>query len=525
MKNILNKTKIGLAFVSVLLLTAPSCTGDFDYFNTDPNAAQQINMTSLITSMQLDAAYPTTGETTTPVNRYQTGWNLLADHFAGYMACANMFDGGNNPMVYNLTGNSWSNTVFEVTFTQVMPAWLQLNSAYTNELITPEIMAVADIIKVFSLHRASDMYGPLPVLKFGQSRNPYDSQEVLYNHFFETLDKSIAALKEFIATAPTAKPLEKVDAVYGGNFAQWLKLANSIKLRLAMRISYVEPTLSAKYAREAIIDGVITETKDNAVLKTYRNITINNPLEMLWNAYDDARMGASMDSYLNGYQDPRLPSMFLPSEKDGKFHGVANGLPSCARSFYTKLSPPNIQTSTPLPWFLASESAFLKAEYYLGQEDKTSAAAAYNDGIRLSFLENGLSAADATTYAADATKQPIRFNNVSENDKAPSGPLGTVTIKWAEDGNELERIITQKWIALFPNGMEAWAEFRRTGFPKLFPIVGDSQDPTINKSVQIRRMVFPKLEYSNNAGGVAAATRLLGGGPDAGGTKLWWDKR
>ena len=99
-----------------------------------------------------------------------------------------------------------------------------------------------------------------------------------------------------------------------------------------------------------------------------------------------------------------------------------------------------------------------------------------------------------------------------------------MTVKWQDDGNELERIITQKWIALFPNGMEAWAEFRRTGFPRLFPIVANSEDPTINKETQIRRMVFPKLEYSNNAGAVRAAVRLLDG-PDAGGTKLWWDKK
>ena len=89
---------------------------------------------------------------------------------------------------------------------------------------------------------------------------------------------------------------------------------------------------------------------------------------------------------------------------------------------------------------------------------------------------------------------------------------------------QLEQIITQKWLAVFPNGNEGWAEFRRTGFPRIFPIVEPSQDPSIDKNVQIRRMVFPKLEYANNAGAVNAAVRLLGGS-DNGGTKLWWDKK
>lgn len=525
MKKILNKTKIGLAVASVLLLAAPSCTGSFEDFNTDPNSAQKIDLSTLITTMEMDAAYPTTGETTEPVNRYQTGWNLLADHFAGYMACANHFDGGSNAMVYNLNANNWSNTVFEIAFTQVMPAWLQLKYAHDKALIDDQMMAVADILKVLTLHRASDMYGPLPVLKFGQARNPYDSQEVLYKHFFETLDNSIAVLTDFVATTPNAKPLEKVDAIYAGDYNKWIKFANSIKLRLAMRIRYVDPTNSVKYASEAIAAGVIIDTQDNAILKSYRNISVNNPLEMLWNSYNDARMGASMDSYMNGYKDPRLPVFFQPSTKDNKFHGVVNGLGSTEQKFYTAMSAPNIQTNSPMPWLMASEVAFLKAEHKLRNADAGGAEADYNEGIRLSFVERGISANEAATYAANATDKPIRFEDFSDNlAPASKNPLGTVTIKWANDGKEQERIITQKWIALFPNGMEAWAEFRRTGFPKLFQIHSDSADPSISKSIQIRRMVFPKLEYANNAGAVNAATRLLGG-PDNGGTKLWWDKK
>lgn len=525
MKNILNRTKTCLAFVAAFAVAASSCTGDFEHFNTDPNAAQEVDQASLITTMEMDAVYPTTGETTVPVNRYQTGWNLLADHYAGYMACANHFDGGSNPMVYNLKANNWSNTVFEVAFTQVMPAWLMLKSGYEEGILTRHAMAVADILKVLTLHRASDMYGPLPVLKFGQARSPYNSQEELYHHFFETLDSSIEALQAQIAVAPDDKSLEKVDAIYAGDLKKWLLFANSLKLRLAIRIRYVEPELSKKYASDAIAAGVITSTKDNAMLKSYRQITVNNPMEMIWNSYNDARMGASMDSYLNGYEDPRIEKMFQPATIDGGgFHGVRNGLGSTEQKFYTKMSAPNIQTDTPMNWLLASEVAFLKAEYKLMTGDAAGAKSDYEEGIRLSFLENGLSTSEADQYAA-SEKVPGRFNDVSENPtKYTASALGRVTVKWKDDGNELERIITQKWIALFPNGMEAWAEFRRTGFPRLFPIVANSEDPSIDKNIQIRRMVFPKLEYSNNQGAVNAAIRLLNG-PDAGGTKQWWDKK
>lgn len=520
MKNILNRTKTGL-LAALLLLAVGSCTGDFEYFNTDPNAAQQIDPTTLITSMELDAVYPTTGKTTEPVNRYQTGWNLLADHFAGYMACANHFDGGNCPMVYNLS-NAWRNTVYEVAFTQVMPAWLQLKAAYDKELVPDPVMAVGDILKVLTLHRASDMYGPLPVLHFGENRNPYDSQETLYNHFFETLDNSIRTLQDFVALTPDSKLLEKVDAVYGGDFNKWLKFANSLKLRLAMRIRYVEPELSARYAQEAITAGVITSVADNAELKSYRQITINNPAQMLWDSYNDARMGASMDSYLNGYEDPRLPAMFQTAAIDGKYHGVRNGLGLTEQKFYTKMSAPNIQSDTPMKWLQASEVAFLKAEYYLVGGDKAAAKSAYEEGVRLSFTENGAGSAD--TYLL-SEKAPVGFTDSSENPtKYSTSAPSSVCPMWKEDGNELERIITQKWIAMFPNGMEAWAEFRRTGFPRLFTIVESSQDAGISKSVQIRRVIFPRSEYNNNPGGVNLGTRLLGG-PDSGGTRLWWDAR
>ena len=83
--------------------------------------------------------------------------------------------------------------------------------------------------------------------------------------------------------APGDKSLEKVDAIYAGDLNKWLRFANSLKLRLAIRIRYVEPDLSLQYAREAIDGGVITSTADNAMLKSYRQITINNPMEMIWN--------------------------------------------------------------------------------------------------------------------------------------------------------------------------------------------------------------------------------------------------
>lgn len=182
-----------------------------------------------------------------------------------------------------------------------------------------------------------------------------------------------------------------------------------------MRIRYVEPDLALQYAQEAIEGGVITSTDENALLQTYRQITVTNPLEMIWNSYNDARMGASMDSYLNGYEDPRREKMFQPATiTGGGFHGVVNGLGSTEQKFYTKMSAPNIFGETPMRWLLASEVAFLKAEFKLLKGDKSGAKSDYEEGIRLSFLENGLSASDAADYA-QSMKTPARFIDMSGN--------------------------------------------------------------------------------------------------------------
>jgi hypothetical protein len=88
----------------------------------------------------------------------------------------------------------------------------------------------------------------------------------------------------------------------------------------------------------------------------------------------------------------------------------------------------------------------------------------------------------------------------------------------------LERIITQKWIAVYPDSQEAWTEFRRTAYPRIFPVAVNNSAGLINTSTQIQRLPFPQSEYQSNASGVATGVSELGGG-DNGGTKLWWDKK
>lgn len=149
----------------------------------------------------------------------------------------------------------------------------------------------------------------------------------------------------------------------------------------------------------------------------------------------------------------------------------------------------------------------------------------YERGIAASFEENNISGYD--TYIADATSTPIGFVDNAQGSSLNAPAPSSITIAWdasASEEENLERIITQKWIALFPDGPEGWAEFRRTGYPKLIPVVTNNSNGSIDTDIQVRRIPYPQSEYNNNREGVLTGVSKLGG-QDNGGVKLWWDKK
>ena len=127
-------------------------------------------------------------------------------------------------------------------------------------------------------------------------------------------------------------------------------------------------------------------------------------------------------------------------------------------------------------------------------------------------------------YLAQTDAVPANYvDNVGTDNMAA---LSKITIPWESGaGNwesNLERIITQKYIAIFPLGNEAWAEYRRTGYPRLFPTVNNKSGGTVTSEHGARRLNYPTEEYTENPVHVAEAVEMLGG-PDTPGTRLWWD--
>ena len=515
----------GVFVVALSGLMLGSCTSGFEGFNTDPDSAQDIDQKTLITTMEMDAVIPCSDE---GANAYQRACNLMGDSYSGYMAAISSFDnGGVNTTTYALDATDYNNVPFSVAFTDVMAAWLTLRYAYEAEQISEDTFAIAEVIKVFALQRATDIYGPLPVTHFGETENPYDSQETVYMSIFEDLNAAIEVLKEYATNSPDATPLSSVDIIYQGSYPKWLRLANSLKLRMAMRLSYVAPALAEQYVREALAEdagGVIESNADNAQIPTQ-----NNPFRVVMYDYNggDSRVSADITSYMNGYKDPRRAKYFTESTFTGGIQngyiGLRSGISIPTQSLlYSNMV---VDYTTPLMWMNAAEVAFLKAEAALrGWYGSTAdARTCYEEGVRLSFEQWGVSA-DYDAYIADATSLPASYVDPLGKE-SNTGETSSVTIKWDERGNfetNLEQIITQKWLAIYPEGFEAWCEFRRTGYPLLMPATNNRSGGVIPQGGYANRMPYPVEEYQENNEHINEAITLLGG-PDNMATRLWWD--
>lgn len=537
--NISNYKKLSLLALGVFSLALAGCTDKFDEWNTNQHQANEemlerddLASGSFFVQMQKNVfvleQWNSDG-TGIGASTYQVIDNLAGASFAGYTGACNIWYSNSNYLTYNMFVE-WRDQPFERAFVGVMSPWHEIKKISQN-LQRPQVAALATIVKVLAMSRTTDMYGPLPYTKFGNGElyNPYDSQEVIYDSFFKELDEAINVLYDLYQKDSSIKVLEKYDFIYNGNIESWIRFANSLKLRLAMRIVYADPGKAQQMAETAVAHplGVMEKTTDAARLQHSNDLSYRHPLFVVATGeFNDARMGATMDSYMNGYNDPRMKIYFRISQK-GTYTGIRTGV-QMNREKYAKtedFSDLAITGTDDLIWMNPSEAYFLRAEgaargWNMNGNDKDL----YESGVRTSFEFSAAGGADA--YLADDKSVPANYTDPA-NGGNDAKALGKITIKWDENARfeeKLERIITQKWLAIYPDGQEAWSEFRRTSYPKVFPVKLNQSGGTIDTDKQVCRIPFPSTEYRDNAENVAKAKTLLGG-EDHGGTPLWWDKK
>ncbi|HEY8387075.1 MAG TPA: SusD/RagB family nutrient-binding outer membrane lipoprotein, partial [Parasegetibacter sp.] len=316
------------------LLLLASCTKNFEDFNTNKHEASEEMMATdnlktgaFFSEMQRNVVLFRDGINLT--SDYQVAQGLTSDVYSGYIAPTGTWFGGVHNGSYAFVSN-WIERTFSAGFTSIMPAWEFIHRTAIEQGL-PEVAALATVVKVQGMHRVADTYGPIPYLSFatGSLQNNYNSLEEIYNKFFEELDEAIDVLTLYAQGNPGKTILQSYDYIYAGNVVNWVKFANTLRLRLAMRVRYANASLARTEAEKSIANpfGVIATANERASLKRSNKLSYYHPLWEIAYAFNagEARMSASMDSYLNGYQDPRR-AVYFTRAADGNFHGVRQGI-------------------------------------------------------------------------------------------------------------------------------------------------------------------------------------------------------
>jgi len=521
-----------LAIISfTILFSISSCTGNFEELNTSktnppsdfpaPSEKLAVLIPSLVESMHLIQQ-----------NRNQMIDQFVGNQYGGYFATTQNWQGTNfgtfNPSL------DW----MEQTFTVTMP---QFNANYVQIMKETQekgyVYAWVNIMRVNAMLRVTDTYGPIPYSQIGKKdddKTPYDDVPDLYRTMINELTTSIHELNVYLLDSPNgiAGDFADTDYVYGGNMSKWLKFATSMKLRLAVRIAHVDTEFAKKAISEAVAGDLLTSNGDNA----YINGMTKNPYHLASNDWGDLAVSATLSTYMNAFNDPRRAAYMTSAS--GVYRGVRTGIANINKTSYsdaTKFSKPNFTQTSSMLLFCAAETAFLQAEAALQgwiPGGESAAKDFYEQGIKLSMDQWGVAIGNYLTGTAspseDANKyqDPITNGTISVPNK--------ITVSWNDYGTtsntRLEKIITQKWLANYTLGFEAWSEYRRTGFPQIFPAQNNLSSSaymgTVNNSFGrlVRRLAFPNSQVTANPENVAIAKGMLGG-PDEASTDLWWAKK
>ena len=534
MHNKANKTHHNMRTPLLLLMLGicfGSCTKNFTSMNTDPTKIASV----IPTDYPYMFAYAQMTPTLSPDN-FEIGEGAIASIYSQFFSQAAMSFGTDRYVIQP----TWLPAVWNPVYVSAAP---QLKTIMAGTDSTSAENALARIWWVWMFHRVTDYFGPIPYFQAanGQQDVEYTPQDSIYYDFFKKLDGAVSVLKNHTGE----HPFGTYDLVYGAQsdpVSAWIKFANTLRLRLAMRISYVNAALAKTEAEAAVAAGVMTDISGDAYME-HTNKTYNEENGLAVTAgWDDLRMSASMASMLKGYNDPRMSIYWQPAVATGLYSGVRNGLYSSekqidsnGRSYNSNLGtawctwvgdPVNgnwvTNYSVHQDIMHAAEAWFLRAEGALnGWSMGDNAQHLYETGIRTSMAQWGI------------TDQTVIGNYVISAD-TPVAPLdGTIhsprvnnyPIAWSSDPTmQRKQVAQQKWLALFPDGMEGWAEVRRTNLPELYPLVhSDNTDlPVLPVPVFIKRMPFLATEEQTNAAAVTRAVQMLGG-PDNAATRLWWD--
>jgi len=368
--------------------------------------------------------------------------------------------------------------------------------------------AIADVMAVLAYAKITDAFGDIPYFEggfgnAGELSPAYDSQKDIYLDMIDRLGQDVETLK-----TTTGSPNLKIqDPIYAGDPDRWVRFANSVRLRLAMRMRHVEPSMASDVITECLGNPLMTAMEHNAILESVdgNNSQLFSPWYDTWSYYN-FRISDKVVSQLSSTNDPRLPIYATPLEDGVSYKGFVNGLTD--NYFVAAIEeehsfPGQYLVGKGAPVFLmtAEEIAFLQAECALFSLGGTDANGHYRRGIQLCMERVGVSADDMATFLAT--------------------PTTTLTGTQEE---QFEQIGTQAWLAFAPNVAEAYSYMRRTGYPIVEDRDGILTDKGDTEGELPSRIIYPLSEKLRNSENVNDAIANLGGNDELK-TRVWWDVR
>lgn len=449
----------------------------------------------------------------------------------------------------------------------------------------PELKAIFLTLFNYSAIENADLFGPMPYEEFKALRDKspfkYNDVRTIYYGVKKNLDDAVACLKYYKDNRSEAYKQELANVMYSyltivnepysktwEDMEPWIRFANSLKLRMAIHMSGIEPETAKTWAEEAVRDGVITDV-DNEVAIYPAFSGKDHPLVEI-TGWSDAVMGASFLNLLENLDHPYMKYLFTknsvglaksPQAVEGSscpattpmnsvYVGMRDGVapgesqaaannPYCGYSMLDKAYL--AQTQAPLFLMKCSEVYFLLAEGALrGWNMGGTAKQFYEQGIRYASLEARSFTGNKYNQLVDEylnVEAPKGIAYVDPQGLTPDMPSVTkIGVKWNEGDSpeiKLEKIITQKYIASFPYSYESWVDLRRVGYPKLFPILGVADsDGTIgagDSKVQTKENIMRRIPWASDDPQTKADIEETGlpalgeGATDTQGQHLWWD--
>lgn len=504
----MNRT-LTLAMVSAIALATAACETDLTALNENPNNPTTAPAGPLFTQATISAVQNFAGNGGASG---LSGTNLFAQHIAqvqyvdedrGHLRPGNIDAQFANPYIGSL---------------EDLEKVAQQGIANTS----PRTTGPARVMQSWQFQNLTDMFGDIPYSEAlkgdvvgGPTKPKYDMQKDVYYGVLATLT---AATTSMSAAPASDGGLAGADPIYAGSNALWIKFSNSLRARMAMRMSKADPAkataeLAAAFAAPG---GVFTSNADNARLVWPGDGVFDNPWSANFSGRDDHRVSRSLLDTMVTLGDPRVPIYAQPTKADPtKYAGLQNGLNNVTVTpFFNTTSRigaifypgstvygvfgTSAGKRTPSYLMTYSEVAFIRAEAAnrgIGGLTAAQAAAFYDAGVTASITQWGGTAAQAAAY------------------------LAMPGVAYAGGATGLQQIGLQKWIALYTQGTEAWSEWRRTGNPshlKMGP-AAYSDVPTMP-----RRIPYSTAEQGVNKDALAVAVGRQGA--DTYLTRVWWDK-